>query len=193
MFKAIWLQKGTVCATGETQSVVNEYLSAYQNKVIKQVWNRQEQSPGNAYIKMLSIELIPDLEDPVEAMDVRTPLKVKFSFYNYSNRINLTTGLQLYTMSGECIFDIITSHDDCMEGVLEGECSIPGNFLNDGTYYFSIVFLKDAALELFYFEEGLHFDLKDYRENTGWYGKWKGYIRPQFPFRLKQKELIGII
>jgi lipopolysaccharide transport system ATP-binding protein len=184
--KTIWLQKGTVCATGDTQAVVNKYLSAYQNKVVKQTWGLQEKSPGNNYIKILSIELIPDLEDNVEFMDVRTPLTVKFSFYNYSNHINLTTGLQLYTASGECIFDLITAKDDCREGVIEGECSIPGNFLNDGTYYFSIMFLKDSSMELFYFEEGLHFDVKDYRANTNWLGNWKGYVRPQFPFKLKQ-------
>ncbi len=190
--KTIWLQKGTVFATGDTQSVVNNYLSAYQHKVIKQVWDRHEQSPGNSYIKMLSIELIPDLEDPLESMDVRTPLTVKFSFYNFGNQINLTTGLQLYTTSGECIFDVLTTHENCKEGVMEAVCAIPGNFLNDGSYYFSIVFLKDSSLELYYFEEGLHFDLKDYRENTNWYGKWKGYIRPQLPFSLKQQVLTSI-
>jgi lipopolysaccharide transport system ATP-binding protein len=184
--KTIWLQKGSVAATGETHSVVNKYLSAYQHKIIKQTWGDGDKAPGNSYIRICSIELVPDLEDPMESMDVRTSFTVKFSFYNYGNNINLTTGLQLFTTSGECIFDILTTRDNCLEGVMEGECSIPGNFLNDGTYYFSIVFLKDASLELFYFEEGLHFDLKDYRENTNWYGKWKGYTRPQFPFKLKQ-------
>ena len=192
--KAIWLQKGTVQATGDTKSVVNNYLGAYQHDVISHVWTPQEPSPGNSYIKMLSIELIPDLEDPLESMDVRTPLTVKFSFLNYTHHINLTIGLQLFTIAGECIFDVLTTQADCLEGAMEGECSIPGNFLNDGSYYFSIIFLKDSAMELYYFEESLHFDLKDYRENTNWYGKWKGYIRPQLPFRLKQvKSMIPLL
>ncbi|MEO5998185.1 MAG: polysaccharide ABC transporter ATP-binding protein [Chitinophagaceae bacterium] len=186
--KAIWLQKGTVHATGDTQTVVNNYLGAYQHEVISHAWRPDEPSPGNSYIKMLSIDLIPDLEDPLESMDVRTPLTVKFSFFNYTSHINLTIGLQLFTIAGECIFDVLTTYADCLEGAMEGECSIPGNFLNDGSYYFSIVFLKDSAMELYYFEESLHFDLKDYRENSNWYGKWKGYIRPQLPFRLKQVE-----
>jgi len=188
--KTIWLQKGTVCSTGDTQTVVNDYLSAYQHKVVKQIWGLQEQSPGNSYIKMLSIELIPDLEDPLESMDVRTPLTVRFSFYNFTGRINITTGLQLFTMSGECVFEVLTTHDDCMQGIMTGECMIPGNFLNDGTFYFSIIFLKDSSMELYYFEEGLHFDLKDYRENTKWHGKWKGYIRPQLPFTLRQEKVL---
>lgn len=188
--KTIWLQKGTVCSTGDTQTVVNDYLSAYQHKVVKQIWGLQEQSPGNSYIKMLSIELIPDLEDPLESMDVRTPLTVRFSFYNFTGRINITTGLQLFTMAGECVFEVFTTHDDCMQGVMTGECMVPGNFLNDGTFYLSIIFLKDSSMELYYFEEGLHFDLKDYRENTNWHGKWKGYIRPQLPFSLRQEKAL---
>ena len=73
-------------------------------------------------------------------------------------------------------------------GIVEGECLIPGNFLNDGSYYFSIIFVKDTSQPLFYFEECLHFDLEDYRGEIKWFGKWQGYVRPQLPFELKAVE-----
>ncbi len=192
--KTIWLQKGTVRATGETQTVVSNYLSAYQRKLLKQEWGLHDNSPGNKHVKMLSVELVPQLNDPMDPIDIRTPLTVKFTFQNFNNNITLTTGLQLFTMSGDCIFDIASTPAVYQEGIVEGECSIPGNFLNDGAYYFSILFMKDTSVELYYFEECLHFDMEDYRENINWYGKWRGYVRPQFPFKLKQqKNIISLL
>ena len=119
--------------------------------------------------------------DPV---DIRTPLTVKFRFYNSENGINLMTACTLFTLAGECIFDVCCNPAMYDAGVLEGECTIPGNFLNDGSYYFSLIFVKDSSQQLFYLEECLHFDVDDYREGINWYGKWMGYVRPQFPFSL---------
>lgn len=191
--KAIWLNKGSIEASGETQTVINNYLSAYQKKMLKQEWCVAKEAPGNSDIKMLSVELIPHLPDPLDPIDIRTPLTVRFSFHNSSDRVNLSTGLHLFTLSGECIFDVCSNPAVYNEGVVEGECNIPGNFLNDGSYYFSIIFMKDTSQALFYFEECLHFDMEDYRENISWYGKWMGYVRPHFPFKLKQvRALISL-
>ena len=73
-------------------------------------------------------------------------------------------------------------------GLFEGTCDIPCNFLNDGSYYFSIVFVKNSTTCLFYFEGCLAFEVEDYRSNTEWFGKWLGYVRPSFPVIVKPKE-----
>ncbi len=191
--KALWLQNGSIIANSDAQTVVNGYLSAYQQKLWKQEWHLDE-APGNNYIRILSVEMVPHLISSYDLIDVRTPITVRFRFYNFSERINLVTNLQLFTLSDECIFEVSTKPADYEKGIIEGECTIPGNFLNDGSYYFSIVFVKDSSQPLFTFEECLHFDVKDYRENLSWYGKWKGYVRPHFPFKLKPyKEQLSVI
>src|SRR4028118_203382 len=63
--KTIWLQKGVIFSKGETQTVVNNYLSAYQRKLLKQEWAPNDNAPGNSHIKMISVELIPHLSDPM--------------------------------------------------------------------------------------------------------------------------------
>ena len=181
---AIWLENGSVKATGDARSVVNNYLGAAQKKSWKQEFSSQEGAPGNDRIKVLSVELIPHLADPFAAIDIRTAITVKFKFYNASNNINLSTDLLLFTLSGECIFDIPSIPAVYNEGLIEGECTIPGNFLNDGSYYFSLYFVKDTSTELFSYDECLFFEVADYRENVNWYDKWWGYVRPQFPLTL---------
>ena len=183
--KAIWLQKGSICASGETQTVVNKYLSAFQKKLWKQQWASLSEAPGNHLIKMISIELIPHLEDPLAPVDIRTPLTIKFRFKNFSNDINLSVHLALFTLAGDCIFNLPSTSAVYEDDVIEGECTIPGRFLNDGAYYVSMYFIKDTSRAIFEYEECLHFDVEDYRENINRYDKWQGYVRPHFPFELK--------
>jgi lipopolysaccharide transport system ATP-binding protein len=182
--KAIWLQKGKVVADGDTQTVVNKYLSAYKQKLWKQEWSAGN-APGNEYVKMLSVELIPQLASTYDMVDIRTPITVRFKFENKKDGINLMTGIHLFTIAQECIFDVCTRPGFYDKGVLEGECVIPGNLLNDGSYYISIIFVRDTHDKLYYFEECLYFDVEDYREGMKWFGKWMGYVRPQLPFTLR--------
>jgi len=186
--KAIWLQKGSITASGETQSVVNRYLNAFQKKLWKQQCHSLDEAPGNHLIKMLSVELIPHLPDPLAPIDIRTALTIKFRFKNFSTEINLSTNLGLFTLAGECIFNILSTSAVYNDSIIEGECTIPGRFLNDGSYYISISFIKDTSGVLFEWEECLHFDVEDYRENINRYDKWQGYVRPHFPFELKVCE-----
>jgi lipopolysaccharide transport system ATP-binding protein len=182
--KSIWLQKGKIVANGDTQTVVNAYLSAYQQKLWKQEWTIAN-APGNEIIKVLSVELIPKFEDPSDVIDIRTPLTVSFKFEN-STGFKIAVSIRLFSVSGECIFDIATTPEVFEKSLIEGEMMIPGHFLNDGSYYLSINFINESFESLFYFTECLHFEIEDYRENSSYYGKWMGYVRPQFPIRLKQ-------
>ena len=183
--KAIWLDGGQIKSKGSAHDIINQYLSSYQRRLWKQEWPGNS-GPGNEYITMRSVELMPGVPDPQVPFNITHPMKVKFTFINHKNNIDLVTGLHLFTLPGECVFDVSTKPSIFNEGLIEGECDIPGNFLNDGSYYFSIIFVKETSEQVFYFEECLHFDIEDFRENTNWYGKWQGYVRPQFPFTLKQ-------
>lgn len=183
--QAYWLQKGSISAGGDTQTVVNQYLRAYQKKLWKQQWPSLQEAPGNQHIKVLSIELIPHLEDPLEPIDVRTPLTIRFRFKSLDKLIHLSANLGLFTLAGECVFNIRTAAADYQDSIIEGECLIPGNFLNDGSYYITLYFMKDTSRPVFEYEECLHFDVADYRENTNRYDKWQGNVRPHFPFELK--------
>jgi lipopolysaccharide transport system ATP-binding protein len=182
--RAMLLQKGRITASGAPPQVIEKYLGAFREQRWKYEWVNGEQAPGNEFITMRSVEMIPHLPEGQEIVDIRTPLTVRFSFVNHSPGTMLSTGLHLFTAAGECIFDISTGAAPYNAEVIEGECQIPGNFLNDGSYYFSIIFVRDTSRPVFYFENCLQFDVEDHRENISWYGKWRGYVRPQFPFSL---------
>jgi lipopolysaccharide transport system ATP-binding protein len=179
--RAMLLQKGKMMQIGTSDKVVNYYLSGIQQNQLSQQWNDPKAAPGNDIVRVKSVRLVPDLDDPATPIDVRTRLSLEFEFWNYDDGIDLVTGIHLFTQSSECIFDVSSKSKTYSKGLIKGTCTIPGSFLNDGSYYISIIFVKGTSVEVFYLNECISFDVEDYRENTNWYGKWMGYVRPDFP------------
>ncbi|WP_207432099.1 ABC transporter ATP-binding protein [Sabulibacter ruber] len=186
---ALWLNKGRMQEIGEVSTIVNKYISKVQQKRLLQEWETPEAAPGNNLVRFSRLELIPQLEHPEAPMDIRTPITVKFRFWNMADNQELSVGLHLFSYGGDCIFDVSSPSVLFQKGFVEGECSIPGNFLNDGSYYISLIIVKDTSVDLFYFEECLSFELEDYRGDIKWFGKWMGAVRPKLPFKLEQTEM----
>lgn len=184
--RALHLQNGKMADIGPASRVVNQYLNKHQKKLHFQRWDNPQNAPGNQFVRIHFVELIPHLKNEGDPIDIRTPLTVRFKFWNLFAEQNICVGLHLFTMGRECIFDINSAPQEYSKGLVEGQCDIPGNFLNDGSYYFSLIFVRDTSVELFYFEECLFMEVEDYRIDMNWYGKWSGYVRPKFPFRMRQ-------
>ena len=186
--KAILLEKGKVAAIGNIKPVMNCYLGALQKQRWVQTYPSLKDSPGNELIKLMYIELIPQTLTPVSIIDITTTLKVKFRFFHTGNNVKISADLLLFNTSGECIFDLASKPFIGNKGMIEGECTIPGNFLNDGAYYFTLYFVHDASSEKIYFEECILFEVADFNENTSRSDKWWGLVRPDFPFTLNMPE-----
>jgi lipopolysaccharide transport system ATP-binding protein len=141
--------------------------------------------PGNEFIRVQKVEMIPHYLPQQQFIDTRTALKIHFEFwYDVEEAGDLMASIQLFNFTGEMIFDLTSERKVFEKGLISAECVIPGNFLNDGSYTVSLVFIRNAAIRLFYLESCLSFDVEDYRENGSWYGKWAGMVRPGFPVRL---------
>jgi lipopolysaccharide transport system ATP-binding protein len=186
--KGLWLQHGQVKAAGSVSDVVNQYLANAQQFKLKQSWLYPDEAPGNDNIRFKEVELVPQLPHPDAPLDIRTPLTIKFQFWNFTEETLLSINLVLFSYGGECIFDVPSTATFCQKGIISGECTIPGNFLNDGSYYISLYVVKDTTTSLYDYEGCLSFDLEDYRGDIKWYGKWWGAVRPHLPFKLTQTE-----
>lgn len=186
--KTLYFEKGRLIEQGETNQVVASYLSKVARTRLRREWDTPEEGPGNDLVRIRRIELIPDYPRDTTHIDVRTPLRIQFEFWNLMERANLNLSLHVYSLTGECIFNIGSQSQSYSKGLIQGECVIPGYFLNDGTYTISMMIVKDTVTPLFNMDEGLTFDVEDFREGVAWYGKWPGYVRPQFPFRVEALE-----
>lgn len=186
--KALYFEKGRLVDQGETNQIVASYLSKISEYRPMRQWATPEEAPGNDLVRVKHIELIPDYQGELTHIDVRTPMRFRFEFWTMMDRANLNLSLHLNSLTGECIFNIGSKSQPCGKGLIAGECIIPGYFLNDGSYTISIMIVKDTVTPLYTLEDGITFEVKDYREGIPSDGKWPGYLRPQFPFTMTMME-----
>jgi lipopolysaccharide transport system ATP-binding protein len=187
--KAICLSKGNLVDVGDAKSVITNYLNKEKVEVLQQTFDLNDTAVGNEFIQMQSIELLPQYNS-FNILDTSTTLLIKFSFLNkLKSDDKISVHVSLYYFGGDCVFETASASSILSEGIINGTCTIPGNFLNDGHYYISLVFLSNGSKELFEFSEILVFDVADYREDKTSFRKWKGAVRPHFPVLLKDTLL----
>lgn len=186
--KAVFLQKGKIAQIGDVQTVVNNYLAKGVAGDLKQEWLDHESAPGNEFVKIKRVEVVPEYkENQQDAIDVRVPLNVFIELLNLEANQLINVSIQLYNDKGDCVMALSSSAAHLEKGAATAHLKIPGNFLNDGSYYLSVVIVKDRAAPIYILEEAVSFNVDDYRVNTSWYGKWIGVVRPTFmPFTLTQ-------
>ena len=178
--KAIFLDNGQVQKYGETNEVINDYLAKTISNQYSREWDDIQNAPGNDSVKIKSIKLVPHFTDDSGVIDVRTPIDILFEFWNLQPIKEINLSFHLYNLKGDCIMNLGTGVHQLGIGLAKGKLSIPGNFLNDDSYYLSTMIVKDASIALFNLEEAISFVVNDYREKTAWHGKWMGAVRPTF-------------
>jgi lipopolysaccharide transport system ATP-binding protein len=188
--RAILLRSGQLVENGSPAKVVKSYLSFIKNSYIQNQWDNINQAPGNDMIRIKKVNLQPEISELITSITVKTAFRIKLEFWNLVEKLNLTICIHLFTSAGELIFETTSQPRNVQGGIIEAECAIPGDFLNTGLYYISVLFVKDNAEEMFYFEECLFFEVEQDDEDVVHFGKRFGYIRPRFPFTIKQKEAL---
>jgi lipopolysaccharide transport system ATP-binding protein len=185
--RVLVLDKGRLIASGDSESVLSNYLSKTREQFLGTDYTRQTSMPGNEMIRIRRVELIPAYLNEYHVIDVRTALRIEFEFeYDVEDPGQLLAQVQVFNDAGELIFELSSQNYHLKRGIVHGESTIPGNFLNDGLYYVSISFVRNSTVRLFYLESCLSFHVEDYKSSGHGYGKWAGIVRPSFPISLKQ-------
>lgn len=189
--KGAYLRSGELIKYGKIDEVVNEYVKNVSKFQLTQNWNDIDTAPGNESIRIKSINLIPKNDLLQDNFDTRTAFEISFEYWNLVPNSELNVSIFLYAMTGECIFNVGDEAKVYQKGIIKSSCQIPGDFLNDGSYYISIMIVRDRIAPVYFFEDALAFDILDYRDGTDWYGKWPGSIRPKMiVVNSIQKELL---
>lgn len=188
--KGAFLRKGELVDSGDINSVVNNYIQNASSFQIKQVWPDKSKAPGENGILANRIELKSTEELSVsKAITTQSPLRVEYEFWNDHEEAKLNVSVFLHEVTGQCVFNLANEGQVFKKGLISSEFNIPGEFLNDGSYYISIMVVKDESRPLFFFEEALVFDIQDHRGESEWLGKWPGVIRPiNLKIKTWQKE-----
>jgi len=185
---ALYLKAGQVVDSGRTDKVINNYLSREVKNKMHSQWDNSEDAPGNEHIRLLGAEIISDLPNIIDPITVKTKLRMKFEFINFTDNTNINLSLSLYTVTGNCIFNVGTASKPLRKGEkYYGELEIPGNFLNDDIYTVQLLFVKDLSTVILNIEDIFVFEVFDEQRAGNWFGKWQGAVRPSFKFSLNNE------
>ncbi len=179
---AIYLKQGTMADMGRTDKVINNYLTREVKNCLSKIYTEQD-APGNDAVKLLSAEILPQLNNETDAIMVSTAIDVSFKFY-LEKEMEVNLSLLLYTASGNCIFNVATASKPLKQGIHYSTLKIPGKLLNDDMYTINLLFVKDTSQILYLAEDLLTFEVTDEAREGNWYGKWLGAVRPDLEFSL---------
>jgi lipopolysaccharide transport system ATP-binding protein len=189
--KAILLRGGQIANAGNTKDIINEYLTRDTAVQLEQRWDKIEDAPGNDAIRLKRVTVSPVGVEETSAITVETPIEIEFEFWNLlSEPTGINLSLVLWSVAGECIFNVGSTCVELAPGLGRGVCRIPGDFLNDNKYSVEIYFVKDKSIVLYKQADVVTFEVQDVRRNTNWYGKWIGAVRPKLDFDLSQMQVL---
>ena len=181
---AILLHNGIVSHTGTAEEVINTYLSSAGEERHEIHWNDETTAPGSEIAKLKSVRLVgPSNKGPI---DVTTDLKVFVEFYCLKGDEPLNLVIRLFTVAGECIFNVVSDCINVRIGVATGICHIPGNLLNTGIYSVSVMLVRDLSKPIHCEDDVIQFEVHDNRDNDKWFGEWMGAVRPKLDFKIEQ-------
>jgi len=171
----ILLEEGRVKFSGQINETVEKYLSKEIKKgIVNNYWDF-ENAPGLEKIKVKSAYI----KYEGELLTVKTPFDIVTEFWCLEEGFPVNVSMHLYDNNGSCIFNISTINKPLEKGLHKAVFHIPDNFMNDGIFYVRNLFVSNA--QCYFFHEYAHsFEIMDDRENSGWYGKWSGAVRPTF-------------
>jgi lipopolysaccharide transport system ATP-binding protein len=186
--RALILDKGKVIGSGDSESVLASYIKMNREQFLGTDYSKLAALPGNEFIRIHRVELLPVFTDQNQVIDIRTTLNIEFDFsYHAKDSEEIQVNLQVFSASDELIFELASNSASLKSGRIKGRSQIPGNFLNDGSYYISLAFIRNSAVRLFYLESCLYFDVEDFKDSGDFNGKWAGVVRPSFPVLLRQE------
>ncbi len=185
--KAFCFHKGKLVDEGDPNEVITNYLKREQVQYLEQTYSSPDQAPGNELFRIASVAIIPDFDTGQQVIDTNTALDIRFgAWYVPQVKANVHASVQLFTLDGVCVFELLSNTTEVVDSMISGRCTIPKQFLNDGSYYLSINWYANQQLA-YAFEACVSFDVTDNGAAPEWFGKWMGYVHPAFPLVIENQ------
>ncbi len=164
--KAILLDAGKIVKIGPTSEVVMHYYTSGQASPASADFSAKH--VGDGKVRLLKGEIKNSRGEIALEAKIDEPIMVEMTFEVIEDSaVVLVPNFHFYTANGECAF---ISHDTKMQHLSAGKyvsnCTIPGNFLNEGSYFIGLAMssFSPATAVHFYEKSCLSFNVIDPHE-----------------------------
>ncbi|MDE2598231.1 MAG: ABC transporter ATP-binding protein [Rhodocyclaceae bacterium] len=193
--QCILLERGQVRKQGAPSEVILDYLGGDASQVGRVDFGHGK-PVGDDRVQLTYGEVLDEAGAAVIEVDIRKPVSVRMGFRVLKNSgTRFIPNFHFIVPGGTYAF--VTSPDVLNElapGDYEAVCQIPGDFLNEGTYFVGLaVSSYDPGLTIHFFEtSALTFNVRDSMEGSvgrhGYANVMPGVVRPRLPWAVTEKR-----
>lgn len=197
--KVILLDSGSVVTEGLPDKVITEYLGSSKSQKAERIWQSKAVAPGNDTIKLKSVRILDKNNNPIGQADITQPIKIEIEYWNLRNGSIPSAGIYLKTAEGISVFSSFDfyhlrwGNKPRSVGVYKSSCTVPGNFLAEGSY--SVGFAVNSFTNVILCNadcEDLTIDIIDTGKKGGtrgdYRGLWPGVIRPKLKWEIIKED-----
>ncbi len=184
--RSILLSFGEITGNGNTVSIISQYLSG--DVGIKNHLNFDEGVIGDEICTLLKADVKSENDRNLGHYPIDKELVIGFSFKIKKK----TRGIpNIHIFTGDWSHVLFSAGDqlDYDEGVFTASFSIPGNFLNTGTYIIGLAFTTLNPYHInFYLKDGLTFEVTEDINNRifDYVGQIPGVVRPKLKWKVER-------
>ena len=199
--KAILLEHGKVVRAGTPLEVVPEYTTQGFQPPAYVDFTKWSRRVGDDYAELLEASVKNSEGEIAPEIDIRETVEVSMRYRILKRKatrsFNTYPSLNFCSGTGEVVFSAMPKNNEVRElepGEYVATCFMPGNFLNNLTYFVSLNLATcDEGVQSHFYEENvLSFQVKEQVEETvyetrnGYGGAFSGSTRPKFEWKLEK-------
>jgi lipopolysaccharide transport system ATP-binding protein len=181
--RAIMLEKGQLVAVGTTEEILRKYLGQDQARAHAVVFP-EHINHGNEFVRIDSVRIVGADRRPVDSVRISKTHLLEVG-YTVKSRAKVNLAFNLLAGDGAEVFGSLNNHEpnfygrDQEPGRYKSFITIPGDFLNAGTYTVMISSYMPYGAN-FAIEGLLSFDAEDDGVlKADFLGGFGGYVRPR--------------
>jgi lipopolysaccharide transport system ATP-binding protein len=190
--RAIWLETGQIADAGPAAGVIDHYLRKNNQSRLESLWEDEQTAPGDGRVRLHSVRMIPQAAAD-GLITVHTPLRIEFAYWNYVPGAVLNVSMILNNLEEVCVLNSGSGHAPRPVGLIRHTVSLPGEFLNTGTYYVNVMIVKDASVGILLQNNTVAFEVVEGDVVGNWYGRMPGVVRPKLHWETETIETRGSI
>jgi lipopolysaccharide transport system ATP-binding protein len=192
--KGILLQKGMAIAQGSSKSIIDLYLkNSLSDSSASACWDSLETAPGNDYVKIKSIKICKSDGTVADQVFLEEELYLDVTYTNSKPGAILSLSFALFNSSEMHVLSSLSFQDASWymkpypSGEYKSRARIPGNFLNEDIYNFTVMIVENANQPVVTLERIVSVKMVDSGANRGQYfGPWNGVVRPILDWKTVQ-------
>jgi lipopolysaccharide transport system ATP-binding protein len=177
--RAIWLEGGQITEAGPVADVIDHYLQKNTESNLEAVWENEAAAPGDHRVRLHSVRVIPQGGSD-GLITVHTSLRIEFTYWNCVPGAVLNVSMILNNREEVCVLNSGSGIASPFPvGLIRHTVTIPGDFLNVGSYYINVMIVRDASLGILLQNNVVAFEVVEGEVVGNWYGPLPGAVRPK--------------